>query len=97
MQKTIRSRFNHEVGELVEGCTIIDKKVVIPPEPSERRLGVYDYVVDVPPAPAVAPKSSSRRASAPKPVAASVPERGSFTRATPAEMSGAVIRRLPPR
>jgi hypothetical protein len=96
MQKTIRSRFNHEVGELVEGCRIVDKKVVIPPEPRERRLGVYDYVVEAPPAPA-APARASRRVPVAKATAASAPERGSYTRATPDEMNGAVIRRLPSR
>ena len=41
--KTVRSRFSHEIGEKVEGCTILEKRVVIPPVPAERRLGVYDY------------------------------------------------------
>ena len=49
MTKTVRSRFDHEIGQQVEGCTILEKRVVIPPEPSERRLGVYEYVVDAPP------------------------------------------------
>ena len=52
MTKTIRSPFNHEVGGAVEGCTILEKRVVIPPDPVERRRGVYDYVVNVPPLPA---------------------------------------------
>jgi len=86
--KTIRSRFPHEVGETVEGCTIVEKHVVIPPDPAENRRGVYDYVVEVPPSPV--------KAKAPRKSAASAPERGSFTRATPDEM-GNVIRRLPSR
>jgi hypothetical protein len=95
MQKTVRSRFDHEIGEKVVGCTIIEKRVVIPPEPSERRLGVFDYVVEVPPAPAPPPKSSSRRSAAARAVS-QAPEKGSFTRATPEEVNG-VIRRLPSR
>jgi len=86
--KTIRSRFDHAVGETVEGCTILERVVVIPPDPIERRRGVYDYLVDVPPAP-VRP-ASSRKATA------SAPEGGSFTRSTPEE-KGSVIRRLPSR
>ncbi|HEY1338422.1 MAG TPA: hypothetical protein VGF59_12970 [Bryobacteraceae bacterium] len=97
MTKTVRSRFNHEVGEKVEGCTILEKRVIIPPEPAERRLGVYDYVVEAPPEPAPAPKTRVSRKSAPaeKP-SRTAPEPGSFTRATPEEV-GSVIRRLPPR
>ena len=99
--KTVRSRFHHEVGEKVEGCTILERRIVIPPQPSERRLGVYDYLVEVPPA-AVKPRetherakstASSRAASA----RSSAPEQGSFTRGTPEEMASRVIRRLPSR
>lgn len=92
LTKTVRSRFSHEPGEKVEGCTILEKKVIIPPNPVERRLGVYDYLVEVPPAPPEKARAS-RKSPAPKPTA---PDRGSFTRATPEEM-GAVIRRVPPR
>ncbi len=92
--KTIRSRFPHEVGEAVEGCTILEKHVVIPPDPVENRRGVYDYVVEVPPT-AAKPKAA-RKAAAPVAPEKTAPERGSFTRATPEEM-GAVIRRLPSR
>jgi len=87
--KTVRSRFHHEVGEKVEGCTIIERQVVIPPNPSERRLGVYDYLVEVPPLPPAAPKQRAARAA---PQAA--PE--GYTRATPDQRAG-LIRRLPPR
>jgi hypothetical protein len=87
MTKTIRSRFDHEVGGTVEGCTILEKRIVIPPVLAERRRGVYEYLVDVPP---IAMKSSG---SSRKPVA---PERGSFTRSTPGERAG-VVRRLPSR
>lgn len=85
MTKTIRSQFVHEVGETVEGFTILEKRTVIPPVPSERRRGVYDYLVEVPPMPL---KSDSPRKAA--------PERGSFTRSTPDERSG-VVRRVPSR
>ena len=92
--KTVRSRFNHEVGEKVEGGTILERKVIIPPDPAQNRRGVYDYVVEVPPAPVKAARESHSRAKAsPKPAA---PERGSYTRATPEEMAG-VIRRVPGR
>ena len=92
LTKTVRSRFSHEPGEKVEGCTILERKTIIPPNPVERRLGVYDYLVEVPPAPAEKPRAGKKT-----PVAKSAaPERGSFTRATPDEM-GSVIRRVPPR
>jgi hypothetical protein len=87
MTKTIRSRFDHEIGGMVEGCTILEKRIVIPPVLAERRRGVYEYVVEMPP---TAMKSS---ASSRKPV---VPERGSFTRSTPEERAG-VVRRVPSR
>jgi hypothetical protein len=94
--KTVRSRFQHEVGEKVEGCTILEARIVIPPQPSERRLGVYDYVVEVPPAAAVKPRESHARAKAAQ-VASTVPAQGSFTRTTPEEMGNRVIRRVPSR
>jgi hypothetical protein len=87
MTKTLRSRSNRDVGQQVEGCTILEKRVVIPPDPRERRLGVYDYLVEVPPA-AAKPQGARRGPSA--------PEKGTFTRSTPEEMSG-VIRRLTSR
>ena len=98
LTKTVRSRFNHEVGEKVEGCTIIEKIVVAQPVPAEQRRGIYDYIVEVPPAPA---KETRKRA--PRPAngnsagasAREAPQEG-FTRATPDEMGG-VIRRLPSR
>ena len=88
MIRTVRSRFDHEVGGTVEGGIILEKRVVIPPDPVERRRGVYEYVVEVPPAPAAAKSSAPRKSQA--------PERGSFTRSTPDDMGG-VIRRLPSR
>lgn len=94
MTKTVRSPFNHEVGGTVEGCTILEKRVVIPPNPEEKRRGVYDYLVDVPPLPANARsgKAASTRSAKPSPAA---PKEGAagFTRATPEEM-GSVIRRI---
>jgi hypothetical protein len=79
----------------VEGCTILQKRVVIPPVPAERRLGVYDYEVEVPPL-VEKPRSSrsAARSSAPTPTRAATPD--SYTRTTPEEM-GAVIRRIPSR
>jgi hypothetical protein len=87
MTKTIRSPFNHEVGGIVEGCTILEKSVVIPPDPIERRRGVYDYLVNVPPAPV------GRRAAKAAPAPAAAAGSAGFTRATPDEM-GSVIRRV---
>ena len=97
MTKTVRSPFNHEVGETVEGCTILEKRVVIPPDPIERRRGVYDYLVDVPPLPADARSgkaASSRTSKAAKAAkAAQGGDSPGFTRASPDEM-GSVIRRI---
>jgi hypothetical protein len=87
LTKTIRCRFNHEIGDTVEGCKIIEKNVVIPPAPAEHRRGVYDYVVEVPPT-AIKSESARKRFS--------TPERASFTRSTPEEVGG-VIRRFPSR
>jgi len=89
--KTIRSRFPHEVGESVEGCRILEKRVVIPPDPVERRRGVYDYVVEVSPAPPKQPRKAPMR-QAPPPASGEE----SFTRAAPDEMGG-LIRRIPSR
>ena len=95
LTKTVRSRFSHEAGEKVEGCTIIEKRVIIPPNPSERRLGVYDYLVEVPPA--VVKPRATRAAPQTTRQAAQATTPGSFTRATPEERAGGSIRRLPPR
>jgi len=93
LTKTVRSRFDHQIGENVEGCKIVERRVVIPPDPVEKRRGVYDYLVEVPPAPEK-PQARARKAVA----NSSPPAReDSFTRATPEEMGGSVIRRLPPR
>ncbi len=86
MTKTVRSRFNHEVGERVEGCTILEKSIVAPPDEVERRRGIYDYVVEV--LPTVMKAASSRQ---------SAPARDSYTRSTPEEMGGRLIRRVPSR
>ncbi|HEX3742897.1 MAG TPA: hypothetical protein VHW09_03170 [Bryobacteraceae bacterium] len=92
LKKTVRSRFSHEVGEKVEGCTILAKHVVIPPDEVERRRGVYDYEVEVPPT--VEKPRAARGSRAPAPARATSPS--DFTRSTPEEM-GSVIRRIPPR
>lgn len=86
MTKTVRSRFNHEIGENVEGCKILEKSVIAPPDEVERRRGIYDYLVEVQP---VVVKAASSRAAA--------PSRDSYTRSTPEEMGGRLIRRLPSR
>jgi hypothetical protein len=90
MTKIIRSPFDKEIGGIVEGCTILEKTVVIPPNPAEQRRGIYDYLVEVPPMPAKAPTKSKAAKPAP---ANSRPEANSFTRASPDEM-GSVIRRV---
>ncbi len=95
--KTVRSRFPHEVGEKVEGCVILESRVVIPPNPAEMRRGVYEYVVEVPPAPANTKTRTRQPAAARQERSQSAaPDKSSFTRATPEEMGG-VIRRLPSR
>lgn len=86
MTKTVRSRFNHEIGERVEGCTILEKSIVAPPDEVERRRGIYDYLVEVQP---TVVKAASGRGAAATP--------DSYTRSTPDEMSGGLIRRFPSR
>ena len=93
LTKTVRSRFLHEVGEKVEGCTILAVRVVIPPDEVEKRRGVYDYEVEVPPA---VEKPRSSRGSSSRRVEARPADRESYTRTTPEEM-GSVIRRIPSR
>ena len=95
LTKTVRSRFNHEVGEKVEGCTILEKIVVAQPVPAEQRRGIYDYIVEVPPAPAKEPRKRASRASGEASTRETAPQEG-FTRASPDEMGG-VIRRVPSR
>ena len=95
MTKTVRSRFNHEVGETVEGCKILEKRMIMPPDPVEKRRGVYDYLVEEPPA--VAKPRSSRQPRTERPAASATPEPQSFTRATPDERGGRLIRRVPSR
>ncbi|MGA3235613.1 MAG: hypothetical protein ABSG03_04890 [Bryobacteraceae bacterium] len=92
--KTVRSRFNHEVGESVEGYKILEKIVVAPPDLVERRRGIYDYLVEVPPE-TVKPRSSREAGGVATREAA--PARDSFTRSTPDERGGRVIRRIPSR
>jgi hypothetical protein len=98
--KTVRSRFDHQIGDSVEGCKILEKRVIIPPQPSEQRRGVYDYVVEVPPVVVQAhvPGSGRRKpvAKSSRTSSSSAPEKGSYTRASPEEMTS-VIRRVPSR
>jgi len=93
LTKTVRSRFSHEVGEKVEGCVILERRVIIPPDPAERRLGVYDYLVEVPPA--VVKPRAAKSATASASNGSSNGLTGG-TRTTP-EMHGAVIRRVSSR
>jgi hypothetical protein len=98
LTKTVRSRFNHEVGDKVEGCTILEKQVIAPPIPAEQRRGIYDYVVEVAPAAMKTKEARKRTASVTAPSRQShnnTPQEG-FTRASPDEMGG-VIRRVPSR
>lgn len=98
LTKLVRSRFPHSVGDKVEGGTVVEAKVVIPPDPSLNRRGVYEYVVEVPPAPANIREKQARK----KPPASaashhSAPAEGSYIRSTPEEMSSRLIRRVPGR
>ena len=93
MTKTLRSPFNHEVGGKVEGCTILEKRVVIPPNPDEKRRGIYDYVVEVPPTAAGVSGAKAARAKTTKAPAPVKEGSAGFTRATPGEIGG-VIRRI---
>ncbi len=86
MTKTVRSRFNHEVGESVEGCKILEKSIVAPPDPVEKRRGIYDYLVEMP-STIVTPRLSRE----------ATPTRESHTRSTPDAMGGRLIRRIPSR
>lgn len=86
MTKTVRSRFDHQPGETIEGCQILEKIVIAPPDLIEKRRGIYDYLVEVPPA--MATTRVSREAA---------PTRDSYTRSTPDEMGGGLIRRIPSR
>ncbi len=92
MTKTVRSRFNHEVGESVEGCKILGKSIVAPPDAVERRRGIYDYLVEVPPISVMA--CPSRDAA---PTGEAAPTRDAYTRSTPDEIGGRLIRRIPSR
>jgi hypothetical protein len=94
MTKTVRSRFNHEVGESVEGCKILEKSIVAPPDLVERRRGIYDYLVEMPPE---IVKSRSSRETARETARQAAPTRDSYTRSTPDDRGGRVIRRIPSR
>lgn len=87
LTKTVRSRFFLEIGAKVEGFTILERTEIAPPIPAEKRRGIYDYLVEVPPA-VEKPRSSKG------PARATAPTGVSFTRSTPDEM-GRMIRRLP--
>jgi hypothetical protein len=79
---------------MVEGCTILEKITVIPPDLAARRRGVYEYLVEVPPAAMMKPDSpKAMKSPSPRKMA---PEPESFTRSTPDER-GVLVRRLPPR
>jgi hypothetical protein len=93
MTKTVRSRFNHEVGESVEGCKILEKSIVAPPDLIERRRGIYDYLVEM--QPEIVKSRPSREVASTRSEAA--PTRDSYTRSTPDDRGGRVIRRIPSR
>jgi hypothetical protein len=84
--KTIRSRSRCEVGGKVEGCTVLEKSIIIAPDLIERRLGVYDYIVEFEAPLVVAaklkakPKAKGRRKTAP------ATEPASFSPSTAYEM-----------
>jgi hypothetical protein len=80
---------------MVEGCTILQKSTVIPPDLAARRRGVYEYLVEVPPS-AMKPDSPQPKAMKSPSPRKMVPERESFTRSTPDER-GVLVRRLPSR
>jgi|SRR6476469_7575110 hypothetical protein len=99
MTETIRSRSNREIGQEVEGKTILDKKVVIAPDPVNKRLGVYEYIVEAskqdkkPPS---ASSSGSRSSSSGRSSASRSSNGGDAgsTRLTPEERGIGLIRRL---
>jgi hypothetical protein len=98
MTETIRSRSNREVGQEVEGKTILEKKVVIAPDPVNKRLGVYEYVVavsrqDKKPPSASTGRSSSNGNGSNGTSGGSSGNEGS-TRLTPEERGIGLIRRL---
>jgi hypothetical protein len=98
MTKTVRSRFNHEVGESVEGCKILEKSVIAPPDLVEKRRGIYDYLVEMPPE--IVKTRTAREATretARGSAHDAAPTRDSYTRSTPDERGGRVIRRIPSR
>ena len=82
MSETIRSRSNREIGQEVEGKTILEKRVVIPPDPVNRRLGVYEYVV--------ASRLSEKKPS----LSPSPANTAGFVRQTPEEHGGGLTRRI---
>jgi hypothetical protein len=85
MTETIRSRSNREVGQEVEGKTILEKKIVIQPDPANKRLGVYEYVVAASRQDKKPPSVSSQRARS---------TQAGSTRETPEERGAGLIRRL---
>jgi hypothetical protein len=95
MTKTVRSRFDHEVGESVEGYKILEKSIIAPPDPIEKRRGIYDYLVEMPPE--IVKTRSSREPAAREAARNAPPTRDSYTRSTPDERGGRVIRRIPSR
>jgi hypothetical protein len=95
MTETIRSRSNREIGQEVEGKTILEKRIVIAPDPANKRLGVYEYVVAVsrqdkkPPSASTRSKENGGSSSSTR----SNGNEGS-TRLTPEERGIGLIRRL---
>jgi hypothetical protein len=82
--KTVHSRFNKNIGDIVEGHRVIEKTVIAEPvvnkfDPAQSRMGIYNYEVEVTP---TVMKQTTKRPGA------------DFIRATPDEMGGRVVRRI---
>ena len=78
----------------MEGKTILEKKVVIAPDPVNKRLGVYDYTVEVSMQDKKPPAASSGNSSRTGTSRTSNGADGGSTRLTPEERGIGLIRRL---
>src|SRR5690348_6282436 len=96
MTETIRSRSNREIGQEVEGKTILEKKIIIAPDPLNKRMGVYEYVVAASRQDKKPPAASSSRSSSNGASTKSNSNGGNAgsTRLTPEERGIGLIRRL---
>ncbi len=94
MTETIRSRSNREIGQEVEGKTILEKKIVIPADPVNKRLGVYEYVVAASRQDKKPPSASHSNGNRSAGSAGSGGSGENSTRLTPEERGIGLIRRL---